>query len=120
MQSLCCWYPAVMVLLLRLLASVVLVLQLPLSVQALHSTTPRRTPPPPPPRGCRFVLLGGTGQIGTAVASHLLQRAPPQSEIVLVGRRRVHEAVQQVLATPRPRPATAAAAGHARLGVQLE
>eukprot|EP00977_Amphora_coffeiformis_P025092 scaffold18208_cov182-Amphora_coffeaeformis.AAC.2 len=46
--------------------------------------------------GRRFVVLGGTGKIGTAVATHLLSRAPPQSEIILVGRRNIDEAVQEV------------------------
>mmetsp|Transcript_30328 Transcript_30328/g.63335 ORF Transcript_30328/g.63335 Transcript_30328/m.63335 type:complete len:500 (-) Transcript_30328:253-1752(-) len=52
------------------------------------------------PRECgepyQFVILGGTGKIGTALAGHLLLRAPPDSKIVLVGRRKGEEAVQQV------------------------
>ena len=48
--------------------------------------------------GDTFVILGGTGRIGTAVASHLLLRAP-QSQIVLVGRdvERGSRAVAEVL-----------------------
>ena len=47
----------------------------------------------------RFLILGGTGRIGTAVASHLLQRSP-SSSAVLAGRdeRRGSEAVKEVLA----------------------
>ena len=46
----------------------------------------------------KFVILGGTGKIGTAVASHLLQRSP-SSRIVLVGRNKEkgEAAVQEVL-----------------------
>ena len=46
----------------------------------------------------RFVLLGGTGKIGTAVACHLLLRAPRDSEIILVGRRQKmgDHAIEQV------------------------
>jgi short subunit dehydrogenase-like uncharacterized protein len=46
----------------------------------------------------RFVLLGGTGKIGMAVANHLLLREP-SSEIVLVGRRQEagQAAVKQLL-----------------------
>lgn len=49
----------------------------------------------------RFVVLGGNGRIGTAVAIHLLQR-DPKSEVVLVGRRplsdaKVQSAVNEVL-----------------------
>ena len=36
--------------------------------------------------GRRFVILGGTGKIGTAVATHILSRIPCGSEIILVGR----------------------------------
>mmetsp|Transcript_1301 Transcript_1301/g.3542 ORF Transcript_1301/g.3542 Transcript_1301/m.3542 type:complete len:500 (-) Transcript_1301:255-1754(-) len=45
-----------------------------------------------------FVILGGTGRIGTAVASHLLLRAP-ESKIVLAGRdeKRGRDAVGEVL-----------------------
>lgn len=45
-----------------------------------------------------FVILGGTGRIGTAVASHLLARSP-SSRIVLVGRdeSRGRNAVSKVL-----------------------
>eukprot|EP00580_Thalassiosira_gravida_P006439 CAMPEP_0201643948 /NCGR_PEP_ID=MMETSP0493-20130528/29193_1 /ASSEMBLY_ACC=CAM_ASM_000838 /TAXON_ID=420259 /ORGANISM="Thalassiosira gravida, Strain GMp14c1" /LENGTH=491 /DNA_ID=CAMNT_0048118503 /DNA_START=163 /DNA_END=1635 /DNA_ORIENTATION=+ len=45
-----------------------------------------------------FVILGGTGRIGTAVASHLLLRAP-KSRIILVGRddERGTRAVSEVL-----------------------
>lgn len=52
----------------------------------------------------RFVLLGGTGKIGTAVASHLLLRTRPSSknnskniEIILVGRRNTQKAVDELL-----------------------
>ncbi|KAL3770852.1 hypothetical protein ACHAW5_000449 [Stephanodiscus triporus] len=47
----------------------------------------------------RFVILGGTGRIGTAVASHLLRRAPDGSRVVLVGRDecRGRDAVGEVL-----------------------
>lgn len=56
-------------------------------------------PSPKDPRRRRcFVLLGGTGKIGTAVASHLLLRAP-DSQVVLVGRRNIDEAVNQVLSS---------------------
>ena len=34
----------------------------------------------------KFIILGGTGRIGTAVASHLLLRSPTKSQIILVGR----------------------------------
>ena len=34
----------------------------------------------------KFVILGGTGKIGTAVAAHLIKRSP-SCEVVLVGRR---------------------------------
>lgn len=48
--------------------------------------------------GRKFVVLGGTGRIGTAVASHLLLRSP-RSRIVLVGRddKRGADAVAEVL-----------------------
>eukprot|EP00931_Biecheleriopsis_adriatica_P102254 TRINITY_DN77245_c0_g1_i1.p1 TRINITY_DN77245_c0_g1~~TRINITY_DN77245_c0_g1_i1.p1 ORF type:complete len:476 (+),score=87.18 TRINITY_DN77245_c0_g1_i1:40-1467(+) len=47
----------------------------------------------------RVVLLGGTGRIGTAVASHFLKQAPPATEIVLAGRdeARGEAAVAEVL-----------------------
>lgn len=50
-----------------------------------------------------FVILGGTGRIGTAVASHLLQVAP-KSKIVLVGRNqeRCKGAVEEVLSEVEP------------------
>jgi NAD(P)-dependent dehydrogenase (short-subunit alcohol dehydrogenase family) len=49
-----------------------------------------------PPK--KFVILGGTGRIGTAVASHLLFREP-DSKIVLVGRSHTKgtKAVEEVL-----------------------
>ena len=49
--------------------------------------------------GEKFVILGGTGRIGTAVASHLLLRAPAGSRIVLAGRdeSRGRDAVVEVL-----------------------
>jgi hypothetical protein len=57
------------------------------------SSSSRRT------RDERFVILGGTGRIGTAVASHLLRRAPDGSRVVLVGRDecRGRDAVREVL-----------------------
>mmetsp|Transcript_20964 Transcript_20964/g.44860 ORF Transcript_20964/g.44860 Transcript_20964/m.44860 type:complete len:491 (+) Transcript_20964:221-1693(+) len=50
------------------------------------------------PDDTTFVILGGTGRIGTTVASHLLLRAPG-SRVVLVGRddERGSEAVAEVL-----------------------
>jgi saccharopine dehydrogenase-like NADP-dependent oxidoreductase len=45
-----------------------------------------------------FVILGGTGKIGTAVAAHLRLRAP-KSQITLVGRRNVDTAVQEVMSS---------------------
>ena len=60
-------------------------------VSALSSVAPPKLNSP------KFVILGGTGKIGTAVASHLLRRAPT-CEIVLVGRRAEGEAaIQDVL-----------------------
>ena len=49
-----------------------------------------------------FVILGGTGRIGTAIASHLLLRTKEEEkpiQIILVGRdeQRGHSAVQEVL-----------------------
>ena len=61
----------------------------------------------------RFVILGGTGKIGTAVASHLLLRAPPNSEVVLVGRRNVDQAVQEVVHAQQQQ-------GSAVTGVQIQ
>jgi NAD(P)-dependent dehydrogenase (short-subunit alcohol dehydrogenase family) len=48
-----------------------------------------------------FVILGGAGQIGSAVANHLLL-CQPQSEIVLVGRRNPREAVLEELQQTHP------------------
>lgn len=50
-------------------------------------------------RPYRFVLLGGTGKIGTAVAQQILRREP-ESEIVLLGRNpeKGRLAVQEILA----------------------
>ena len=47
----------------------------------------------------QFVIQGGAGKIGTAVACHLLLRAPENSEIILVGRqlKSGKNAVQQVM-----------------------
>ena len=50
--------------------------------------------PPRPPT--RFVILGGTGRIGTAVAIHLLQR-DDTCEVVLVGRRPRPKAMEEVI-----------------------
>lgn len=46
-----------------------------------------------------FVILGGTGRIGTAVATHLLLRGDPSTHIILAGRNQAkgQQAVQQVL-----------------------
>jgi saccharopine dehydrogenase-like NADP-dependent oxidoreductase len=49
----------------------------------------------------KFVVLGGTGKIGTAAAAHLIERRPG-CQVVLVGRRRPQR---------RQRPATAAVDG---------
>ena len=48
--------------------------------------------------GNKIVILGGTGRIGTAVASHLLRLAP-DSHVMLVGRNEIKgaEAVREVL-----------------------
>lgn len=43
----------------------------------------------------RFVILGGTGKIGSAVASHLLLREP-SSEVILVGRRNAQTVVDGI------------------------
>eukprot|EP00581_Thalassiosira_minuscula_P009445 CAMPEP_0183709584 /NCGR_PEP_ID=MMETSP0737-20130205/5595_1 /TAXON_ID=385413 /ORGANISM="Thalassiosira miniscula, Strain CCMP1093" /LENGTH=490 /DNA_ID=CAMNT_0025937719 /DNA_START=162 /DNA_END=1637 /DNA_ORIENTATION=+ len=67
---------------------------------SLDAPAPSRTQQQPSPvKGDTFVVLGGTGRIGTAVASHLLLRAP-ESRIVLVGRDddRGARAVEEVLA----------------------
>ena len=49
----------------------------------------------------KIVLLGGTGKIGTAVATHLLRRSTilPDIQLVLVGRnsQKGHDSVQEVL-----------------------
>jgi NAD(P)-dependent dehydrogenase (short-subunit alcohol dehydrogenase family) len=58
------------------------------SAMSLSTPSPRKT----------FVILGGTGKIGTAVAAHLSRRAPG-SDIVLVGRQpqdRGEKAIQSV------------------------
>ncbi len=58
---------------------------------AIHDTT-------------RYVILGGTGRIGSAVASHLLQR-DPSSHVVLVSRRFNNEAaVAEVLGDSQADP----------------
>jgi short subunit dehydrogenase-like uncharacterized protein len=54
----------------------------------------------------KFVILGGTGKIGTAVAAHLVKRLP-SCDIVLVGRRSGEEAIrdiQQATATTTNNP----------------
>jgi len=73
-----------------------LLLSLVLLRAAGLSSVPQAAPSKP---DHRFLILGGTGRIGTAVASHLLQRSP-SSSAVLAGRdeRRGSEAVKEVLA----------------------
>jgi predicted dinucleotide-binding enzyme len=48
------------------------------------------------------VILGGTGRIGTAVATHLLRRAP-ELEIILVGRREQGQASIEEVLTEHPK-----------------
>lgn len=52
----------------------------------------------------KFAILGGTGKIGTAVATHLLQRSPG-CKIVLVGRRASSggAAIQEIESALRPK-----------------
>jgi NAD(P)-dependent dehydrogenase (short-subunit alcohol dehydrogenase family) len=64
------------------LMSIIVILLLMMAGLSLSLTSPL-TPNPSP---FTFVILGGAGKIGTAVAAHLSRRSPG-CEIVLVGRR---------------------------------
>jgi Saccharopine dehydrogenase NADP binding domain len=81
--------------------------QRPLPTSLSSSKAPNHDDDTSKRKNHRFVLLGGTGKIGMAVANHLLLREP-NSDIVLVGRRQdaCQEAVKHLLLLQSKKQAT--------------